>query len=200
MPSSRRVFSPVTATPRRTVLLESSGATKTAAEDLCEPEELDREGAVARMEAFARVYTAVEAFPAPTVCVCVGNVVGRTLGMDEARALGLLHRTAPAAEAEGIAIDLAREIAPHPPEGMRRLKALFRELTGAAACVEHENAALIEWQRTGDGLPRGGLRSGRKGPRGRTRDQLYEEARNKGIRGRSKMGKDELKRAVARAK
>jgi enoyl-CoA hydratase len=39
-------------------------------------EELDREGAVARMEAFARVYMAIEAFPAPTVCVCVGNVVG----------------------------------------------------------------------------------------------------------------------------
>ena len=33
------------------------------------------------------------------------------------------------------------------------------ELTGAAACVEPENTALIEWQRTGDGLPRGGLRS-----------------------------------------
>jgi enoyl-CoA hydratase/carnithine racemase len=49
--------------------------------------ELDRDGAVARMETFARVYTAVEAFPAPTVCVCVGNVVRRTLGMDEARAL-----------------------------------------------------------------------------------------------------------------
>jgi enoyl-CoA hydratase len=174
-------------------------------------EELDREGAVARMEAFARVYTAIEAFPAPTVCVCVGNVVGagaelaagcdlrvggdnlklawpggrlgvpvgparltplvglatakeliftgRTLDMDEARALGLLHRTAPAAEAEAIAIDLAREIAPHPPEGMRRLKVLFRELTGAAAGVEHENAAIIEWQRTGGGVPRGGLRS-----------------------------------------
>jgi hypothetical protein len=43
---------------------------------------------------------------------------------------------------------------------MRRLKALFRELTGAAASVEHENAGLIEWQRTGDGLPRGGLRRG----------------------------------------
>jgi len=25
--------------------------------------------------------------------------------------------------------------------------------------VEHDNAALIEWQRTGDGLPRGGVRS-----------------------------------------
>ena len=28
------------------------------------------------MEAFTRLYAAVEAFPAPTVCVCVGNVVG----------------------------------------------------------------------------------------------------------------------------
>ena len=147
-------------------------------------EVLDRAGGVARMEAFARVYAAVEAFPAPTVCVCVGNVVGagaeiaagcdlrvgadnlklawagarlgvpvgparltplvglaaakelvftgRTLGMEEARALGLLHRTAPAAGAEAAAIALARELAAHPPEGMRRLKAMFRELTGAA--------------------------------------------------------------------
>ena len=39
-------------------------------------EALDREGGVARMQAFARLYAAVEAFPAPTVCVCVGNVVG----------------------------------------------------------------------------------------------------------------------------
>ena len=28
------------------------------------------------MEAFARLYAAVEAFPAPTIAVCVGNVVG----------------------------------------------------------------------------------------------------------------------------
>lgn len=39
-------------------------------------ERLDREGGVARMEAFARLYAAVEAFPVPIVCVCVGNVVG----------------------------------------------------------------------------------------------------------------------------
>jgi enoyl-CoA hydratase len=39
-------------------------------------ETLDREAGVARMEAFARLYGAVEAFPAPTVCVCVGHVVG----------------------------------------------------------------------------------------------------------------------------
>ena len=43
---------------------------------------------------------------------------------------------------------------------------------------------------------RGGLRSGRSGPRGRTRDQLYQEARQLGIDGRSKMNKDQLRRAV----
>jgi hypothetical protein len=45
---------------------------------------------------------------------------------------------------------------------------------------------------------RGGLRSHRKGPRGRTRDQLYEEAKDKNVRGRSKMNKAELARAVGR--
>ena len=44
---------------------------------------------------------------------------------------------------------------------------------------------------------RGGLRS-HSGPRGRTRDQLYEEARRKGVRGRSKMNKAQLERAVDR--
>ena len=44
---------------------------------------------------------------------------------------------------------------------------------------------------------RGGLRS-HSGPGGRTRDQLYEEARRKGIAGRSKMTKAQLARAVGR--
>lgn len=44
---------------------------------------------------------------------------------------------------------------------------------------------------------RGGLRS-HKGAGGRTRDQLYNEARAKGITGRSKMNKAELQRAVDR--
>src|SRR3954464_10915014 len=44
---------------------------------------------------------------------------------------------------------------------------------------------------------RGGLRSHR-GPGGRTRDQLYNEARERNIKGRSKMTKDELERAVGR--
>jgi hypothetical protein len=44
---------------------------------------------------------------------------------------------------------------------------------------------------------RGGLRSHR-GPAGRTKDQLYNEARQRGIKGRSKMSKAELERAVGR--
>lgn len=44
---------------------------------------------------------------------------------------------------------------------------------------------------------RGGLRSGR-GPGGRTRDQLYNEAREKNIKGRSTMNKAQLEKAVGR--
>ncbi len=43
---------------------------------------------------------------------------------------------------------------------------------------------------------RGGLRSGRPGPRGRTREQLYAEARRLGVEGRSRMNKSQLERAV----
>jgi hypothetical protein len=45
---------------------------------------------------------------------------------------------------------------------------------------------------------RGGKRSGTTGPRGRTRDQLYNEAKNLGIEGRSKMNKRQLQAAVNR--
>ena len=43
---------------------------------------------------------------------------------------------------------------------------------------------------------RGGLRSGKPGPRGRTREQLYQEARSLGVEGRSHMNKAQLQRAV----
>ena len=44
---------------------------------------------------------------------------------------------------------------------------------------------------------RGGLRSG-SGSGGRTKDQLYAEARKKNVRGRSRMSKAELEKAVGR--
>jgi hypothetical protein len=43
---------------------------------------------------------------------------------------------------------------------------------------------------------RGGIRSGKPGPRGRTREQLYQEARSLGVEGRSRMNKAQLRAAV----
>ena len=176
-----------------------------AGADVGEP--LDREGGIARMEAFSRFYAAVEAFPTPTIAVCVGNCVGagaelaagvdlrvggdnlklawagaklgvpvgvarlvplvglarakdliftgRTVGMEEARALGLLQRTAPAAEAEAAAVELASELAQRPPHGLRTLKRMFRDFEASADRVARENLLLEAFQREGEGLPSG---------------------------------------------
>jgi hypothetical protein len=43
---------------------------------------------------------------------------------------------------------------------------------------------------------RGGQRSGTNRPKGRTRDQLYNEAKKLNIEGRSSMNKSQLQRAV----
>src|SRR4051794_6632288 len=47
---------------------------------------------------------------------------------------------------------------------------------------------------------RGGLRSGTNRPKGRTKAQLYNEAKRMGIEGRSRMTKEQLQRAVDRRK
>jgi enoyl-CoA hydratase/carnithine racemase len=173
-------------------------------------EELDRPAAVARMEAFTRVYAAFDAVRVPSVAVCVGNVVGagaeiaagcdlrvggdnlklmwagarmgapvgparlvplvglsrakdlvltgRVVGMEEAAAIGFLHRTAPAADAEAAGLALAAEVAAHDPAGVRALKAMFSALEAMPARIAHENELLVAWQREGAGLPSGGVR------------------------------------------
>ena len=173
-------------------------------------EALDHAAGVARMELFARLYAAIEAFPAPTIAVCVGNVVGagaevaagcdlrvggdnlklvfpgaklgvpvgparltplvglskareiiftgRVVDADEADALGLLARRVPAGEAEAAALELAATLAAHPPEGLRHLKDLFREYEATKYRVARENAEIVEFQRTGGGLPYGGVK------------------------------------------
>ena len=47
---------------------------------------------------------------------------------------------------------------------------------------------------------RGGQRSGTNRPKGRTKEQLYNEAKRMNISGRSKMNKAQLQRAVDRRK
>lgn len=169
-------------------------------------ERLDGPGGVARMEAFTRMYAAIEACPVPTIAVSVGHCVGagaelaagcdlrvagdnlsarwvgarhgvpvgparlaplvgvarakdliltgRRLHAEEALASGFVRSVHPAGAAEAAALDLAAGIAANPPEGVRGLKALFRELGGGAERTALENSMLMEFQRRGAGLPR----------------------------------------------
>jgi enoyl-CoA hydratase/carnithine racemase len=80
---------------------------------------------------------------------------GRVVDQEEAARLGLLHATAPAAEAEVAALALARDLAAKPRDGLVALKQLFREGGGSAQRVAAENAALEAFQRHGGGLPQG---------------------------------------------
>ena len=72
----------------------------------------------------------------------------------------------------------------------------------AARTVNKERARAGE-ARTSSRLSRTDISSGQRGghrshsgPGGRTRDQLYEEAKRKNIKGRSRMTKAQLERAV----
>jgi hypothetical protein len=64
-----------------------------------------------------------------------------------------------------------------------------------ARAGESEEASKTSLEDKSSG-ERGGERSGRAGPRGRTKDQLYNEAKSLNVEGRSKMSKDELREAV----
>lgn len=59
---------------RAVVFSTTSTTALCAGADVSEP--LDGSGGVARMEAFAELYRAVEYVPVPTIAVCVGNCVG----------------------------------------------------------------------------------------------------------------------------
>lgn len=65
-----------------------------------------------------------------------------------------------------------------------------------ARAGESETASRTSTEDISSGR-RGGLRS-HSGSGGRTRDQLYAEARAKGVKGRSRMTKAELEQAVGR--
>ncbi len=87
-------------------------------------------------------------------------------------------------EEQGRPEDLAEEIA-------ARTVNKERARTGEAKTASRSSIDDISSGR------RGGLRS-HHGPAGRTFDQLYNEAKERGIKGRSKMNKRELERALER--
>jgi enoyl-CoA hydratase len=191
---------------RALVLSTTSTRALSAGADVSE--ELDAAGGVARMERFTELYTALDAFPSPTVAVCVGNCVGagaeivagcdlrvagdnlklawaggrlgvpvgparlvplvgvsrakeliltgRVVGAEEAERIGLAHRVVSAGEAEAAAVELALQASQGPPEAMRALKGMFRDLDRSSERVAFENELLVNFQKTGAGLPRRG--------------------------------------------
>jgi hypothetical protein len=70
--------------------------------------------------------------------------------------MNLIHRVAPAARTEEVALQLAGEVAVHPPESVARIKKMLLDWDGVVDRSADEGRGQVEWQRTGPGLPHGG--------------------------------------------
>jgi enoyl-CoA hydratase len=77
----------------------------------------------------------------------------RTVGADEALRLGLVNRVAPTAATEEAALQLAAEVAAHPPQAVARLKRMLHEWDDVEGRSRIEGEGQVEWARTGPGLP-----------------------------------------------
>ena len=82
-------------------------------------------------------------------------LTSRNVSADEALRMGLVHRVAPAAGTEDAALDLAAEVASHPPESVARLKQMLHRWDGVEERSADEGRGQVEWERTGPGLPYG---------------------------------------------
>src|SRR5215216_7217828 len=81
-------------------------------------------------------------------------LTSRNVTADEALRMGLIHRVAPAAATEESAIELATEVAAHPPEAVAKLKQMLHRWDGVVERSADEGRGQVEWQRSGPGLPR----------------------------------------------
>ena len=82
-------------------------------------------------------------------------LTSRNVSADEALRMGLVHRVAPAAGTEDAALDLAAEVATHPPEAVARLKQMLHRWDGVVDRSADEGRGQVEWERSGPGLPYG---------------------------------------------
>ena len=167
-------------------------------------EDLDRDGAIRRMQLFADLYDQLLAFPHPTVAACHGACVGggaeiavacdlrvggsnmrlrfpgaglgvpvgparlvtlcglsvakyllltsKELAVDEAHRWGLVCKVVSAPRTEEAALQLAAQIAVHPPESVARIKRMLHEWDGVEERSRVEGEGQVAWQSQGQGL------------------------------------------------
>ena len=167
-------------------------------------EDLDRDGAIRRMQLFADLYDQIVAFPRPTIAACHGATVGggaevavacdlrvggsnlrmrfpgaglgvpvgparlvtlcglsvakyllltsKEIAADEALRWGIVHKVAPAGRTEEAALQLAAQVAVHPPESVARIKEMLHGWDGVVERSRVEGQGQVTWQSEGPGL------------------------------------------------
>jgi enoyl-CoA hydratase/carnithine racemase len=97
--------------------------------------------------------------PARLVSLCGLSVAkyllltAKEIGVDEAHRWGLVHKVAPPPTTEDAALQLAAQVAEHPPEAVARLKRMLHDWDGIEDRSRIEGEGQVEWQRSGPGLP-----------------------------------------------
>jgi enoyl-CoA hydratase len=97
--------------------------------------------------------------PARLVTLCGLSVAkyllltSKEVAADDAHRWGLVHVLVPAARTEEAAIQLATQVAAHPPEAVARLKRTLHEWDGVEERSRSEGVGQVEWQRSGPGFP-----------------------------------------------
>ncbi len=97
--------------------------------------------------------------PARLVTLCGLSVAkyllltSKEIAADEAHRWGLVHKLTPPPRTEAAAIQLAAQVAEHPPEAVARLKRMLHEWDDVEGRSRAEGEGQIDWARSGPGLP-----------------------------------------------
>ncbi len=97
--------------------------------------------------------------PARLVTLCGLSVAkyllltSKEVDADMAYRWGLIHKVVPAQRTEEASLQLAGQVAEHPPEAVARLKAMLHEWDDVEDRSRLEGRGQVDWQRSGPGLP-----------------------------------------------
>lgn len=153
----RRLYDELTAFPKPTVCA-CHGACVGGGAEIAIACDMRIGGANLRLR-FPGAALGVPVGPARLVTLCGLSVAkylllsAKEAAADEAHRWGIVHRVVPAPRTENAALELAAQVAAHPPEAVARLKRMLHEWDGVEERSRVEGEGQVEWQRSGPGLP-----------------------------------------------